>query len=157
MPDQGSDEKQVLVGQVSAITNTTTEVARFGGLEQSGATNDTLGGDTIMGLLNITAGGTATGTVQWYLQDSIDGGNTWDDMWASNTFTLGAATITQRFIISGQIATGITQSSAQSNMQLTNGSIRVGPFGAYFRLMEKVSGVGGSPVGCTYSFSILNK
>jgi hypothetical protein len=102
-------------------------------------------------LINISAGGTATGTLQLFLQDSADGGTTWDDVIASNTFAFGAAAITQRFFISGRIATTATQGSAAAIETLAAGTVRAGVFGNQFRVREKVSAIGGSPVGPTYT------
>lgn len=105
-------------------------------------------------LINITAGGTATGTLQIFLEDSPDGGTTWDDLVSSNTFTFGASVVTQRFILSGSnIATGITQGSAAAVETLSAGTVRTGPFGNMIRVREKVSGPSGSPVGPTYTIT----
>lgn len=47
--------------------------------------------------INITTTGTATGTLQLFIQDSTDAGTTFHDLIASNPFTFGAAVTTQRF------------------------------------------------------------
>lgn len=113
-------------------------------------------------LLNITAGGTATGTLQIWLEDSVDGGTTWDDLCSSLTFALGGAAVTQRFFVSGQIvpstittaaSTNITQGSVAAAETLAAGSCRQGPFGSVLRVREKVSGPSGSPVGATYTIT----
>lgn len=117
-------------------------------------------------LINITAAGTATGTLQLYLQDSYDGGTTWDDLVSSLTFAFGAALVTQRFTVSGGIlgatittaaSTNITQGSPAAIETLAAGSARQGPFGNMIRVREKVSGASGSPVGCTYSVTAIMK
>lgn len=108
-------------------------------------------------LLNITAGGTATGTLQIFVQDSPDGGTTWDDVFASNTFALGAAVTNQRFFISGFIATTATQGSVAAVETLAAGTTRQGPFADRFRVREKVSAPSGSPVGATYTITAVCK
>jgi len=113
-------------------------------------------------LLNITAGGTATGTLQIYLEDSVDGGTTWDDAVSSLTFALGAAVVTQRFFISTAIvpsvittaaSTNITQGSPATQEALAAGSARQGPIGTQWRVREKISAPSGSPVGATYTIT----
>ena len=108
-------------------------------------------------LVNITGGGAATGTLQLFLQDSVDGGTTWDDVVASNTFVFGAAPVTQRFILSGRIATTITQGSAVVNEALTAGTVRNGPWGDRIRVREVVSGIAGGPTGPTYTVTAVAK
>ena len=117
-------------------------------------------------LINITAGGTATGTLQIWLEDSADGGTTWDDLVSSLTFSLGAAAVTQRFFISGKIvpstittaaSTNITQGSVAAVETLAAGSARQGPFGNRIRVREKISGASGSPVGATYTITAVFK
>lgn len=117
-------------------------------------------------LVNITAGGTATGTLQLFLEDSPDGGVTWDDLVSSNTFAFGAAAITQRFFISATLipsvitvatATNLTQGSVAAVETLTAGSARQGPYGDRIRVREKVSGPSGSPVGPTYTITAAFK
>lgn len=108
-------------------------------------------------IVNVTATGTATGTLQIYLEDSADGGITWDDLVSSNTFAFGAAVITQRFFVNGFIATTATQGSANAIETLAAGTVRSGPFGGTIRIREKVSGPSGSPVGPTYSVSAVCK
>jgi len=117
-------------------------------------------------LINITAGGTATGTLQIWLEDSADGGTTWDDLVSSLTFALGAAPVTQRFFISGKTLpatittaalTNITQGSAAATETLAAGSARLGSFGTRIRVREKISGASGSPVGATYTITAVMK
>jgi hypothetical protein len=134
--------------QTSAISNGTTTRATTTGLD---AYTD------LDILINITAGGTATGTLQIYLEDSVDGGTTWDDLASSNTFALGAATTTQRFIVAGKIATGATQGSAAAVETLAAGTVRAGPFGSQIRVREKISAIAGSPVGATYVITAVAK
>lgn len=113
-------------------------------------------------LLNITAGGTATGTLQIWLEDSVDGGTTWDDAVSSLTFALGAAPVTQRFFLSTAIvpsvittatSTNITQGSAATQETMAAGSARQGPIGTLWRVREKITGPAGSPVGATYTIT----
>jgi hypothetical protein len=141
-------------GQVSGVVNATNTISTIG---DSGVNSSPGLFDTLEVLINVTAGGTATGTVALYIQDSFDGGTTWDDVVSSNTFALGAAAVNQRFFVQGKIATTATQGSPTASETLTAGTVRNGPFGDRFRLREKVSAVAGSPVGCTYSVSIVAK
>ena len=134
--------------QVSAIINGTTTRMTTAGVE---AYRD------LAILINITAGGAATGTLQIFLQDSWDGGTTWDDLVASNTFAFGAAIITQRFVISGRLVTTLTQGSAVSNGVLAAGTVRNGPWGDRIRVQEVVSGIAGGPTGVTYVISCVAK
>lgn len=134
--------------QVSAITDTTTTRTVTTGLGNYQACDV---------LLNITGGGAVTGTLQIYVQDSPDGGTTWDDVISSNTFTFGAAAVTQRFMLQGRIATTITQGSAVSVEALTAGTVRSGPWGDRLRVREKVSGTGGTPTGATYKITAVCK
>jgi hypothetical protein len=136
-------------GQVSGITNATNT-------RGSAVTGLDLFIDLVV-LINITAGGTATGTLALFIQDSWDGGTTWDDLISSNTFALGGGAVTQRFVIGGRIDTNATQGSAVSVEALTAGTVRKGAWGSQLRLREKVSGVSGSPVGATYSVSVVAK
>ncbi len=108
-------------------------------------------------LINITAAGGATGTLQLFIQDSCDGGVTWDDLISSNTFTFGAAITRQRFFISGEIATTATQGSANQLQALGAGTVRGGPFGDRLKVVEVVSGASGSPTGVTYTISAVAK
>ena len=117
-------------------------------------------------LINITNGGTATGTLQLFIEDSIDGGTTWDDLVSSLTFSFGAAAATQRFMVAGEItpstittaaSTNITQGSTTAVETLAAGSARQGPFGDRVRVREKVSGPAGSPVGPTYTITAVVK
>ena len=115
-------------------------------------------------LLNITNGGTATGTLQIWLEDSVDGGTTFDDLCSSNTFALGASAATQRFFISGQVvpstittaaSTNITQGGATANETLAAGSCRQRPIGSIIRVREKITSPSGSPVGATYTITAV--
>jgi hypothetical protein len=108
---------------------------------------------TLSLLINVTSGGAATGTLQIFLEDSSDGGTTWDDLLSSNTFTFGAAAVTQHFFIVGGIDTSATQGAAAQQETLAAGTVRKGPFGNLVRIREKVSGISGSPTGPTYSIS----
>jgi hypothetical protein len=121
---------------------------------------------TVAILINITASGTATGTLQIWIQDSVDGGTTWDDLVSSNTFALGAATTTQRFFIAGDVipssiatatATNLTQGSAVANETMAVATARQGPFGDRLRVREKITGPSGSPVGATYTITAVFK
>lgn len=116
-------------------------------------------------LLNITAGGTATGTLSIFLEDSVDGGTTWDDLCSSLTFALGAAAVTQRFFISAYgtapatittaALTNITQGSAAAIETMAAGSCRQGPIGSLIRVREKIATPSGSPVGATYTITAV--
>lgn len=91
----------------SAITNTTTtrNVLQVGA---SGYTHAAF-------LVNITGGGAVTGTLNLFIQDSLDGGSTWNDLIAANTFTFGASPVTQRFTLYGDSdGPGVVRSIAGS-------------------------------------------
>jgi len=148
-------------GRVSAVANGTRTVPLEGNLEAFAGLQDY---DSLLVLINVTAAGTATGTVNIFIQDSWDGGTTWDDMVASAQLTLGTTTGTQRFWVQGRIApathttttsTLSTQGSAVSNAALTAASARVGPFGDRLRVRETIAGASGSPVGATYTITII--
>jgi hypothetical protein len=134
--------------QVSATTNTTTTRTTTTGL------GDYLDIDLI---IKITGGGAATGTLQLFIQDSSDGGTTWDDLIASNTFTFGASTTNQIFKVSGRTATTHPQGTASQTEAMTAGTARQGPWGDRIRVREKVSGVSGSPTGVTYTVLAIFK
>jgi hypothetical protein len=108
-------------------------------------------------LINITAAGTATGVLQLFLQDSVDGGTTWNDLISSNTFTFGSSGTTQVFCLVGDSATSHPPGTAQQLETLAAATARQGPFGDRIRVREKVSGVTGSPVGPTYVISAVFK
>lgn len=108
-------------------------------------------------LINITNAGAATGTLQLFLEDSSDGGTTWDDLVSSNTFTFGAALTTQLFVVAGHLATSRAQGNAAQQETLAAGSARQGPWGERIRIREKVSGVSGSPTGVTYTITAVAK
>lgn len=137
---------QLASDQVSGIADGTVTRAIYSGLEHY---------DALLVLIRVSAAGTATGTVNLYLQDSWDGGTTWDDVLASSNITLGSTTGVQRFVIQGRIATSITQASTVSNAALSAGTVRSGPFGDRVRLQEKVSSASGTPVGCTYHVTLI--
>lgn len=134
--------------QTSGITNATTSRTTTTGL---GPYTD------ISILVNITAGGVATGTLNLYLQDSCDAGTTWNDLVAASSFTFGAATTTQMFYISGKLSTSAAQASAVQTEALTAGTVRQGPWCDRIRVREKVSGVSGTPTGVTYTISAVAK
>lgn len=142
----GSGIITLQASQTSGVTNTTTSRTTTTGLDPY---ND------LDILINITGAGAATGVLQLFLQDSADGGTTWDDLVASNTFTFGAGVTTQRFKISGRLATSILQGSAAAIETLAAGNVRYGPFGDRIRVREKVSGVSGSPTGVTYTITAV--
>lgn len=132
--------------RVSRVTNGNGEVVRWSGLHNF---------DAFTVLINVTNAGTLAGTLTLYLQDSWDSGTTWDDVVASTTITLGTTTGTQRYVVQGRIATTIAQGSAVSNLALGAGNARQGPFGDRLRLVEKLEGAAGSPVGATYTVTII--
>lgn len=144
--------------QVSAIANGTTTRTITTGLGIY---------KTLDILISITAGGTATGTLQLFLEDSADGGTTFDDLCSSLTFTFGAAVTTQRFFVNGYSAPGLlTGSAAVANLTqggvaavetLAAGSARQGPWGDRIRVREVVSAVAGSPVGPSYTINCVAK
>lgn len=153
----------LVAGRVSGITNGTTTVPLLADNKA-----DFLAGlqnyDSLLILINVTAAGTATGTVNIYIQDSWDNGTTWDDLVSSAQLTLGTTTGTQRYWIQGRIAPAVhttttstlsTQGSAVSNGALAASSARVGPFGDRLRVRETVASISGSPVGATYSITII--
>lgn len=145
----------LVTDRVSGITDATVTVPMNssigGGTVFAGLQNY----DSLIFLINVTAAGTATGTVNIYIQDSWDGGTTWDDMVSSAQLTLGTTTGTQRFVIQGRIATTITQASAVSVAALSAGTVRTGPFGDRIRIREKVAGTSGSPAGATYTITMI--
>jgi hypothetical protein len=148
-------------GRVSAVANGTRTVPLDGGGEVFASLQNY---DSLLVLINVTAAGTATGTVNIFLQDSWDNGTSWDDVVASAQLTLGTTAGTQRFWVQGRIApathttttsTLSTQGSAVSNAALTASSARVGPFGDRLRIRETIAGASGSPVGATYTITII--
>jgi len=128
--------------QVTAITDVTTT-------RQTTYSLGDFNGVSIV--ISFTAGGTATGTVQIYIQDSADGGTTWSDLCSSNTFALGAAASKQTFWLSFGASTGGTQGAAPSTEAMAAGTARNGARGDRIRIREKVSSTSGSPVGATYN------
>lgn len=87
----------IQASQVSGITNTTTTRNT---LVLTG-TGSTAGGDAAF-LLNITGAGAATGTLQIFLEDSLDGGSTWNDLAAFAPYTFGAGATTQTLSLYGK-------------------------------------------------------
>lgn len=121
--------------------------------------------DSLIFLINVTAAGTATGTVNIRILDSWDGWTTWDTLVSSLQLTLGTTTGTQRFVVQGQIAaatittatsTALTQGSAVTTT-LAAGSARQGPFGDRIKVVETIASTGGTPVGATYSIHMIPK
>lgn len=112
---------------------------------------------TLSVLVNITAGGTATGNMQIYIEDSSDGGTTWDDLISSNVFALGAVAVTQHFFVTFDLASTATQGAAAAAETLAAGTARQGPIGSLLRIREKISGASGSPVGATYTITAVLK
>lgn len=136
--------------RVSAIVNgTTTTTTTFIGVTTAVSSIDIL--------MNVTAGGVVTGTLQVWLEDSADGGVTWDDLVASNTFAFGAAPVTQHFFVTGDIATTATQGAAAAVETLAAGTVRQGPVGDRIRVREKITAIGGSPTGPTYTITAVFK
>lgn len=134
--------------QTSGVTNATT----------TRTTTTNLGPYTdLVVLINVTGAGAATGTLQLFLEDSIDGGTTWDDLVSASTFTFGAATTTMQYVVSGKLATSRPQGQAAQQETLTANSVRQGPFADRIRVREKVSGVSGSPTGVTYTITAVAK
>lgn len=134
--------------QTSGVTNATTTRTTTTGL---GPYTD------LVVLINITNAGAATGTLQLYLEDSIDGGTTWDDLVSSSTFTFGASTTNMQYVVSGKLSTSRPQGQASQAETLTANSVRQGPFADRIRVREKVSGVAGSPTGVTYTITAVAK
>jgi len=135
--------------RVSGITATTTTVATFTLPPSPGQA------PILQVLLNITAGGTATGSMTIFIEDSEDGGTTWNDVISSNAFALGAAVITQHFYVQGHIASTATSGAAHAVETLTAGTTRQGPFAPLMRVREKITGPSGTPVGATYTITAV--
>lgn len=108
-------------------------------------------------LILLTTAGAATGTLQLFLQDSRDGGTTWDDLVSSPTYTFGAGARDYNFAISGKLATTRPQGQASQLETLAAGSVRQGPFGSQIRVREKVSGIAGGPTGVAYTITAVAK
>lgn len=87
----------IQAAQVAAVTNGTTTRSSVK-LKRSYSFADII--------INISGGGAVTGTLQLFLQDSLDNGTTWNDLVASKTFTFGAAVTTQLFTLYGSSAEG---------------------------------------------------
>jgi hypothetical protein len=130
--------------QVSGVSNATT----------TRTTSTGLGPYTDAAILiNITAGGTATGTLQLFLEDSCDSGTTWQDWIADATFTFGAAVTSRIYYIAGKQSSTAAQGAVPAVETLAAGVTRQGPFCDRIRVREKVSGTAGSPVGATYTIT----
>lgn len=142
----GSGVITLQASQVSGVANATTSRTTTTGLDPY--VDLTL-------LINITNAGAATGTLQLFLEDSADGGTTWDDLVSTSTFTFGAALTTYQFAVSGRLATSRPQGQAAQQETLSANSCRQGPFGDRIRVREKVSGVSGSPTGVTYTITAV--
>lgn len=148
------------VANVAANTSYDVQLANeeyiFGGLQNF---------DSLIFLINVTAAGTGTGTINIRILDSWDGGTTWDTLVSSLQLTLGSTTGTQRFVVQGNIAaatittatsTALTMGSAVTTT-LAAGSARQGPFGDRIKVVETMGGRSGSPVGATYSIHMIPK
>jgi len=115
-------------------------------------------------LLNITGNGTGTGTLNLYLQDSPDGGTTWNTLVAFNTYTFATGLLTQQqFWVSGKqepssittaSSTLLTQGSAPASTQ-TPPYARQGPWGDRIRVVEVVAGA--NTVGVIYTIQAVLK
>src|SRR5262245_55388181 len=101
-------------------------------------------------VINVTSGGSGVGTLRLYLEDSFDGGTTWNDL-AAYAFTFGAAGTTGLFLISGRQPTSQAFGSAQATETMVAPMIRVGPWGDRIRVREKVAFTSGTPP--TYTIS----
>lgn len=149
--------QQVLLqpSQVSATANGTVTRASLSGLD---AYTD------LDVLINFTAGGTAVaGTVQLFIEDSADGGTTWDDLIASNTFTIGGAAATQHFFVAGKVGpAAAVQGAAAAIETLAAGTVRGGtglggPWGNQLRVREKIAAANAITVGATYTITMVLK
>jgi hypothetical protein len=96
-------------------------------------------GDVVAGLaryagldVQLTASAAPTGgspTLDVYLQKTLDGGTTWQDI-AAYRFTAAA----KRFLRISQIAAGPTATVAPADGSLTNDTVAQGPFGDQLRV-----------------------
>lgn len=121
----------VQASQVAGIVNATTTRNTL----VLTATSTSAGGDAAF-LLNITSGGAATGTLQIYLQDSIDAGTTWNDLAAFAPFTFGAAAATQTLsLYSRTDGPGLIRSVAGSTPAAGAEISETVPTGARWELM----------------------
>jgi hypothetical protein len=167
MWDSGNHWMKVSVQNASlAVTFAGSGVLTLQASQTSGTTNATTTRTTTTGLdaytdldllVLITNAGAATGTLQLFLEDSRDGGTTWDDLVSTAAFTFGAGATNYQFAVSGKIATSRPQGQAAQQETLAAGSCRQGPFGERVRVREKVSGVSGSPTGVTYTITAVAK
>lgn len=148
----------VELGQDNPLTLQASQVSGTTNATNTRTTTTGLGKYTdLQVLINITGAGAVTGLLQIWLEDSSDGGTTWDDLVSSNTFAFGAALVKQQFAISGRVATTKVQGSAPQQETLAAGQVRHGPWGDRIRVREKVSGVSGSPTGVTYTITAVAK
>lgn len=119
--------------------------------------------ESLLFLINVTDNGTATGTLTIKIQDSWDGGTTWDDLVSSAAITLGTTDGAQRFWVQGRIApathtTTTSTLSTQGSAPVSNlaaSSARVGPFGDRIRIRETIASASGSPVGAIYTITLI--
>ena len=134
--------------QVSATANATATRATVSGLD---AYTD------VDLLINFTGSGAAVaGTVQIFIEDSADGGTTWDDLVSSNTFTIGAAASSQHFFIAGKVATSATNGAAPA-IETLGAGVRAGPFANQWRVREKIAAANTITVGATYTITAVFK
>jgi len=149
------------VEDVTAPANITLQASQVAGNANATTTRTITTGlgkyTTALILVNVTAGGAATGVLQIYLQDSVDGGTTWNDLISSPTFAFGAAGTTMVFTLNANIASTIAAGTAQAIETMPASQSRTGPWGDRIRIREKVSGVSGSPTGPTYTISAVFK
>ena len=144
-------------GQIAATTNGTTTVP--------GGSTFTAGSGfkEMTVVLNITASGADAGTLQLYLQDSADGGTTWNDLIAMVPFTFGSPVTTQRYYLttgfhstySGQMSR--MQGQPQVTETLLPGTVRQAPWGNRLRVRESIANIAGTPTGPTYNVDVLLK
>lgn len=156
--------------QAIANTNISLTTVALQASQTSGIVNATTNRTTttLLGLyktgdfvLNITGAGVATGALNIYVQDSADGGTTWDDLVAFPQFAFGGTIGTWRGAVSGYSNSGRSVSAnvagAQQTATLAAGTVRTGPFGDQIKIVEVVSGVSGSPTGVTYKVNGIFK
>lgn len=165
-PDGTINDADTAAGKGLPVQSMGNGVTTLQASQTSGVANATTTRTTTTGLdpftdldilINITGAGVVTGVLQLFLQDSADGGTTWDDLVASNPFTFAAAVVTQRFQVSGRIAPSGVQGGPAQQEALAAGNVRYGPWGDRIRVREKVSGVSGSPTGVTYTITAVAK
>ena len=149
------------VEDVTAPASITLQASQVAGNANATTTRTTTTGlgkyTTALILVNVTAGGAATGTLQLFLQDSVDGGTSWNDLISSPTFAFGAAGTTMVFTLNANIASTIAAGTAQAIETMPASQSRTGPWADRIRVREKVSGVSGSPTGPTYTITAVFK